>query len=37
MKKHSYNRNFIKANNNNNINPNNINISYTTNDLTVEF
>ena len=37
MKKHSYNRNFIKANNNNNTNPNNINISYTLNDLTVEF
>ena len=37
MKKYSYNRNFIKTNNNNNINQNNINISFTSNDLTVEF
>jgi hypothetical protein len=37
MKKYSYNRNFIKTNNNSNINQNNINISFTTNDLTVEF
>ena len=38
MKKYSYNRNFIKTNNNNNnINQNNINISFTTDDLTVEF
>jgi hypothetical protein len=38
MKKYSYNRNFIKINNtNNNTNTKNINISFTTNDLTVEF
>jgi len=36
MKKYNYNRNFSKINNYNNINQNNINISYK-NDLTIEF